>query len=183
MSYPGLILDERHAKASEELGHEVVLFVVERRAAKRCDAHGAVDPAALLVFLLERRVARLLDPLRDALHRPLERDLLPLRCPRGAVLAGRPARRIHVELKRRGALGAQRPAVDGGSRIALDVDDGVAAVVDEGRAADRAVGTDARGGLRIGDTGTQLHGALGEDVWKGPNPFAHRASRPFEEIL
>src|SRR3712207_4472189 len=89
MSYPSLVLDGDDAEAGrEELLDEVVLFVVEGGAAEVADGERPVDAVARGVELLEARVAGVLDEVGDAVHRPVERALLPMVGERGAILDG-----------------------------------------------------------------------------------------------
>ncbi len=71
VSYAGLILHRRDTEAGgEELLDEVILFVVQGRAAQVPDRQCPIDEVALLVTLLKGRVPRRLHPPRDALHGP-----------------------------------------------------------------------------------------------------------------
>ena len=81
-----------------------------------------IDGRAVGKFLGEGFVARLLHPLGDALHRPVERLGLPLRGMRRAVqhLVDPRLRQQHAQ--RAGAFRAQRALVDRAARIALDMD-------------------------------------------------------------
>ena len=49
MSYPGLIFDRDHAQsAAEELLDQIVLFIIQRRAAERADVVDGIEASALL---------------------------------------------------------------------------------------------------------------------------------------
>ena len=77
VSYAGLVLDCHHAQVGEELLDEVVFFVVQGGPAQVRHGSGVVEEVAFLVALLESGVARFLDELSDALHRPIERIRFP----------------------------------------------------------------------------------------------------------
>jgi hypothetical protein len=89
--------------------------------------------------IAEVAVARYLDTLRDPIHRPVEIPLFPLGCVRSPILDLRQAVRVHRELKRGRALGADRAAVDRAVRVPLDVDDLALPYADDLGTADRAV--------------------------------------------
>src|SRR6266545_1578225 len=145
VSYPRLVLDLKDPERRVELLQEVVLLVVERRAAEVRDAHGPAEPRALRVVrvgrapLLPRLVARPLHALRDHLHRLLERDRLPRRPAGPAVEDLLGAVGAGHELERRRALRAEAALGDGRVRIALDVGDPLVLHVHELAAADGAV--------------------------------------------
>src|SRR5439155_11671105 len=123
VSYAGPVLDGDHSQATEKHLADVVDLVVGGRAAEREYARRHVHNLAVREALDERVVARLLDQLPDAVHRPLEFHDLPARGTRLAVQdLGRPVR-IHVELVDRRALRAERAFVVRAARIAFDVDD------------------------------------------------------------
>src|SRR3954452_18630023 len=82
VSYPRLVLDLQRAERGEQLFDEVVLFVVQRRAAEARDAHGPAGAHAG-GLPLPALGPRLDDPVGDLVHRLVERDALPL----GAVWA------------------------------------------------------------------------------------------------
>src|SRR5204863_797612 len=124
----------------------------------------AVDRHPALVGLLEAGVARLLDELGDALHRPVERAVLPAVAVRRAVLDGRDPGGAIQQPERRGALRAERAAVDRAGVVALDVDDPAIPGVDELRAADRAVGADADAGVEAADPGVERAGRPADRV-------------------
>src|SRR5205823_12474711 len=100
MSYAGLVLDLDDAERRHQLLDQVVLFVVQRRAAEIADREGALCRVALFVLLLPVLVAGPEDALDDHLHRVLERELLPRVSVRAAVLdlvlAQRP---LHIVLR------------------------------------------------------------------------------------
>ncbi|EGJ79163.1 putative formate dehydrogenase, alpha subunit [Streptomyces sp. Tu6071] len=154
----GLVLDLYDAERGEELLDEVVLLVVERRAAEARDAHRArgAHPVALPLPGLGAGAD---DALGDHVHRRLQVERLPVGAVRPAVqdlVAARGARR---ELERGGALGAQAAPADGRGGVALDLRDLLALDVDLLAAADGAVrahrADDAVGG---GGTGPQPGG-------------------------
>src|SRR5579871_984284 len=142
VSYAGLVLDLDDAETRHELLDEVVLLVVERRAAEVPDRHRAVRRVAVLGCRLPRRGARCDDPVGDHLHRVAEGELLPGGAVRRAVLDLVLAERAVREALRRLALRAEAPARDRGRRVALDVRDLAALDVDQLAAADGAVRAD-----------------------------------------
>src|SRR5256885_15401790 len=112
----------------------------------------AVHRLALVVLLDEVRVAIVLEQLGDARQRLVPGHALPLVGAGGAVLGVFQAVRAVDEVQQRGALGAQRAAVDGVVRIALDVDHrqlgvlgAVAQRIHQYAATYRAVGTGLAG--------------------------------------
>src|SRR5262249_54486916 len=92
-------------------------------------------------------VAGLLNQTCDAVHRPIERALLPMIAVRGAVLHTSYAMRVRHELKSVGALGTQGALVDGAIGVALDIDYFAALCIDVLAAPNRAVWADA---VRLG---------------------------------
>ena len=103
--------------AGEQLLDQVVLFVVERRAAEVREAQRAVHSPAVIVSVLPAALARSYDALGDHVHRLLEFQLLPIGAARPPVLDPcEPARLLH-QLTRGGALGAQSPLVDRRARV------------------------------------------------------------------
>src|SRR5215210_7691316 len=165
VSYSCLVRYSYEPHRVEELGDEVVLLVVYRRAPDGGDGHRAAYLHALLVGVFPVLVARLLEPVGDHVHRLVERQLLPLLGVGPAVLDLRPAvRRVHHPVDSR-ALGTQGTGVDGAIRVALYVYDAAVAVVDQGRAANRAVRADA---TRL------LHAGV---VYAGPQFAGRRADR------
>ena len=83
----------------EELGYEVVLFVVYRGPADGRDRRRAAELLAVLVPVLPVLFARLLDTFSDHVESFLEREVFPLRRVRPAVADLRPAvrRDVHTE--------------------------------------------------------------------------------------
>ncbi len=145
-----LVLDLDHAERREELLDQVVLLVVERRAAERGDAHAAagalpvVLPLPALVAVGDARGRR---PCPSPCRGSSRSHSRAVRPPvEHVALARRPGR----ELQRRRALRAEPAAAVRRVGIALDLHDLVVAHVDVLRAADRAVGAhrpdDAVGG-------------------------------------
>src|SRR6185436_12815811 len=78
VSYAGLVLDLHRAHRGEGLLDEVVLLVVERRAAEVGEPERAVDPPTLVVRVLPPALAGGDQALGDHVHRRLELELLPL---------------------------------------------------------------------------------------------------------
>jgi rod shape-determining protein MreB len=164
VSDPGLVLDRDDAEAAHQLLLDVVPLVVERGPAEREDRRRHVDGLAVLEPLDERVVARLLHQLGDAIHGALELPLLPLGGAGRAVQDARGPVGIDVELVDRRALRTERALVERAPRIALDVHDLPVDGVHERRAADGAVGADARRGpggldpkvLRASDGGPKI---------------------------
>ena len=135
-----------------ELLHQVVLFVVQRRAAQAGDAQGAVQVSALLVGVLPGAGPGVQHPIDDHVDRGVQVQVLPLGTVRAPVPnRGHPAGRGD-QRQRRGALGAQPAAADGGVRIALDVGHPAAGAEHPLSAADRAERADRRRD-RVGDLG------------------------------
>src|SRR4051794_27746067 len=131
MSYARLVLDLDRAHRGEELLDEVVLLVVERRAAEVREPHRPVDLPPLVVAVLPAVLAGGDDTLGDHVHRLLELDLLPLGPARLAVADLGEAAGLLDELPRRRPLRAERALVDRGARVALDVDELAVARVDD----------------------------------------------------
>ena len=100
-------------------------------------------PVLPLPGIAEVAIARFLDTLRDPIHRPVEVPLFPLGCVRSPILDLRQAVRVHRELERGRALGAERAAVDRAVRVPLDVDDLALPYADDLGTADRAVRANA----------------------------------------
>src|SRR5437588_799146 len=73
-----LVRDLHGAHRREELLDQVVLLVVERRAAEMGEAQRAVDAVAAAVAILPAALARGDHALGDHVHRLLELELLPL---------------------------------------------------------------------------------------------------------
>ena len=142
MSYTGLVFDRDQAQtAAEEFLDEIILFIVHRRAAETRHRRHVIENCA--VTLVDKiRVASFFHPLRDSIHRPIERPLFPLRRIRSAIKHLRDAMRIDGQLKRVGAFGTERAFVDGTFRIAFDVDDPAAFDMNQLAAADRAIWAD-----------------------------------------
>src|SRR5204862_4120609 len=84
VSYAGLVLDLDDSERRAQLLDQVVLFVVERRAAEVADRQRAIRGNVVLRLLLPVLGARADDPLGDHLHRVVERELLPARAVRPA---------------------------------------------------------------------------------------------------
>src|SRR5262249_30524712 len=79
VSEASLVLDGKNAEPSgKEFLDQVVLLVVERRAAKRGHSLEMIDRDSGGILFNEVAVPRLLDEPCDALHRPLKGLLLPL---------------------------------------------------------------------------------------------------------
>ena len=147
-----LEVDEPHA--ARELGDQVVLLVVQHGRAQPRHAFAAVHRDRLVTDLDrldEGLVAGLLHPLRDLLHHPVERLLLPFVAPRGAVHALGDAPLVQRQLVGGRPFRTQRALGVGRVGVALDVDDLVVLDVDELGAPDRAVRTDARERLGLLD--------------------------------
>src|SRR5665213_1966347 len=123
MSNSRLIFDERRSDRPEQLGDQIIFFVVERGAAERGDRGRSGNAPAVVVELAEGPIARVLDAFANAVHRPLIRYVLPLRRERRATFGRRPTTRIDVELIGRGTFGAERARVDRRIGIAFDVED------------------------------------------------------------
>src|SRR6185436_1501896 len=126
VSYARLVLDLHGAHRGERLLDEVVLLVVERRAAEVREAERAIDAVAAVVAVLPAVLA-----LGDHVHRRLEVELGPLGRARRPVEDLRQPAGLLDELARGRALGAQRPLVDRRARVALDVDQLAVAGVDD----------------------------------------------------
>src|SRR5207247_7864295 len=110
------------AERREQLLDQVVLFVVERRAAERRDRERAVERLPVLLVLPRLR-ARRDDAVGDHVHRVLERQRLPRRSMGWPVLDAILAQRALDEVLRRRALRAEAPARDRALRVALDLRD------------------------------------------------------------
>src|SRR5215204_816155 len=153
VSYPCLVSDPQEPQRVEELGYEVILFVVYGGPADGGDRRRTAELLASLVPVLPVLVARLLDSRGDHVGRLLEREILPLRRVRPAVADLRPAVRRDVQTEGGRALGTERARVYGAVGVPFDVQDAPVPMVDERRAAYRAVGTHAHGFLYtlIGD--------------------------------
>src|SRR5699024_10733926 len=159
VSYAGLVLDLDRARGGEELLDQIVLLVVDGRAAEAGDAHRAPEGAALLVLVLPVLPAGLDEAVGDHVHRRVEIEVLPLGRVRAAV-AHRGLAEVGVrELLAGRALGAQPAAGDRGLRVPLDLDDLAVLMEDALAAADGAVGADALGHA-IGRAGAR-HRAAG----------------------
>ena len=159
VSYPRLVLDLDRAQGREELLDQVVLLVVERRAAEVGEAERAVDPPALVVGVLPAVLARRRSRARRSCPSPSRASSSSHSvAARAAVLDLREAVGLLDELARGRALRAERALVDRRARVALDVDELAAARVDDLAAADRAVGADRLGGLQPGDPRAGLLG-------------------------
>src|SRR5690606_17172027 len=148
-------------RADAELLDEVVLLVVEGRAAEERDGRRLADPPAVRVPLAIRAVARLTEPLGDPIHRPLEGDLLPLRPSGPPVEDPRQAPGVDRVLECARALGAKGALVDRALRVAFDVDDLPVPGVDQRAAPNGAVGADAPRGVDAVEAGTEGAGPLG----------------------
>src|SRR6185437_1088910 len=160
VSYARLVLDLHDPERDAKLLDQVVLLVVERRAAEVADCHRAVRGRAVVGQLFPVGRAGLDDPVDDHLHRFVERELLPARAVRPAVLDLVLAQRA-PDIRLRGlSLRAEAAARDRAGGVALDVLDLAVLDVDELPAADRAVGTDRLNNV-VGllDAGAQGFGA------------------------
>ena len=77
MSYSCLIADANHAQAcTKELLDQVVLFVVQRSAAKMGDGLGIHHGVPILVFD-KGLISALPDAIDDHIHRGLEIEIFP----------------------------------------------------------------------------------------------------------
>src|SRR4029079_12640713 len=95
-----LVLDLDDAESGAQLLDQVVLFVVERRAAEVADRERPICRVAGLRLLLPALLARADDALGDHLHRLIERQLLPARAVGTAILdLVFPQRALHVALR------------------------------------------------------------------------------------
>src|SRR5438067_1083719 len=142
VSYPRLVLDLHDPERGVELLEEIVLLVVERRAAEVRDTQRALNVFFPLVLLLPGALASFAYALGDHLRGALERDELPLLPARRTIEAVVQPVIAGNELERRRALWAQAAARDGGVFVALDVEDLSCLDVDLLAAADGAVGAD-----------------------------------------
>src|SRR5262249_23634306 len=139
MSYARLVADRDHPEAAgEQLLEQVVLFVVERRAAQVRDRRALHEGLAVARFL-EVAIARAPDAIGDHAHRRLETDLLPLARVRGAVLHARRPGGMREQLERRSAFRTQVSLGDRRLGVALDGDQASLAMEDQLSAADAAV--------------------------------------------
>src|SRR5581483_7748032 len=172
MSYARLVLDLDGAERGEELLDEVVLFVVERRPAEVREPERAAH-ALVTDVPLPTRPPRRDDAVGDHVHRVVEREVLPLRRVRPAVLDAVLTGGAGGELQRRRALRAQPAAADGRVGITLDLRDLAVLDVDELAAPDGAVRAhrlrDVIGGL---GTGAQPRRALALHGVLAPQPVA-----------
>src|SRR5439155_3407711 len=142
VSYAGLVLDLNDAETHGQLLDQVVLLVVEGRAAEHRDPHRPGEPVALLVRVLPGRAPGFDHPVGDHVHRLVEPELLPLRAIGAPVPNLRQPQGAGDETLRGGALGAEPAARDRAVGVALDLVDLAVADVDELPAADRAVRAD-----------------------------------------
>src|SRR4029453_2361768 len=153
------------AERGEELLDQVVLFVVERCAAERADAEGAIDFQRALAGLdlgLPGRLPSRDYAIGDHLHRLLERERFPFGAVGTPVLDPVLAQRARHETLRGRALRAETTARDRACRIALDLRDLVAFGIDELPAADRTVRADGlRHSLRLPRPWGEVGGWLG----------------------
>src|SRR6266566_816307 len=79
MSYTSLVLNRNDAEAAtEELLHQIVLFDVQGRTTECGYGKCMVDLSSIGQAFNERLIASLLDPLRNLLHRPVQRFDLPM---------------------------------------------------------------------------------------------------------
>src|SRR4051794_14534899 len=141
VAQPGLVLHLDDAQGRPELLDEVVLLVVQRRAAEVGDAHRAVG-AVPVQLLLPGLPARLDDPVGHHVQRLVQRQPFPVRAVRAAVQDVVAPGRAGGQLERAGALRAESSAVDRRVRIALDLDDLLVLDVHVLGAADPAVWAD-----------------------------------------
>jgi hypothetical protein len=159
-----LILDLDRAEGRVQLLEEVVLLVVEGRAAEAGDAHAAPERVALVVHVLPRLAPGGDHPVGDHVHRLVERQVLPL----GGVR--RPVPHLVLPLRTGdqgpcgGALGAQPASRDRRIGITLDLGDLPVLHEDALTAAHRAVWADGPHHLiGRGRAGLHLVGAAGAD--------------------
>src|SRR4051812_27881366 len=163
VSDPGLVLDLQDPQRRVELLEEVVLLVVEGRAAEVGDAERPLDRLSLVVPRFPGLVAGLLHALGDHLHRLLERDDFPFRPARPPVQALVDAMRAGDELEGGGALRTEAATRNGRVFVTLDVED--APILDEDllSATDGAVRTNALDRLvRALRAGAQRHAPFRE---------------------
>src|SRR4051794_27158445 len=112
MSYTGLVADANHAQTSgEKFLDQVVLFVVERGAAKMRDGLVLHQRLAVLLFH-EVALACVPKTIGDHVHGFLERNLFPLGSEWSAILDGHQALGMSVEFLRVGTLGAEASTRD-----------------------------------------------------------------------
>lgn len=140
---PRLVLHLYDAEPGEQLLDQVVLFVVQGRAAEAGDAERACGAQPVLLPF-PGAAPRLDHPVGDHVHGRLKVEGLPvggIRTPVEDLMATRGA---CGELKGGRSLRAEAASADGRGRIALDLDDFVVLDVDLLATADRAVRTDGR---------------------------------------
>src|SRR4051794_20193267 len=142
VSYARLVLDLHGPHRREELLDEVVLLVVERRAAEMREPEGALHANARVVLVLPARGARGDHAVGDHVHRLVELELLPLGAVRAAVLDLVLAHRALHHLLARRALRTEAAARDRAVGVTLDLRHLAVLHVDELGAADGAVGAD-----------------------------------------
>src|SRR6185312_9022172 len=135
---PRLILDLHRAQRGEQLLHQVVFFIVKRRAAEAGEPERA--PRLLAVDLLLPALAPRFDhPVGDHVHRLIQVKIFPVMPERTAVLDPVLPRVPRSELEARRPLRTQAAPAYGRVGIALDLDDLLVLNVDVLPAADRAV--------------------------------------------
>ena len=159
MSYTGLIFDVHDSEpGGKELFDNVVFLVVQRRATEMRYCRGPVHRSAVRGLMDEGLVSRLLHERGDAVHRPIERFILPVVAPWRPILHGRHATRIYDQPVRRRSLRAKRPTVDEALVVAFNRKDRFALVIDQLRAADGAVRANAYGNLSALEPETDFRG-------------------------
>src|SRR4029077_641055 len=136
---------------------QVVLFVVQGRAAEAGDPRGAAQRVPVRVGVLPAPAPGVEDPVGDHIHRRAQVELLPRGPVRRAVQHLLLPLRAGDELPAGRALRAQPPAGDRAVRVALDLDDLLVFDVHALRATDRAVRAD-RGDLPVGGFRTGRQG-------------------------
>src|SRR5204863_4485061 len=121
MSYARLVLDLDGTERGEQLLDEVVLLVVEGRAAEVREAERAAH--ALAVDLpLPSLATRRDDAVGDHVHRGVEREVFPVLAVRPAVAHLVLTVRARGELQAGRPLRAEPPAADRRVGVALDLD-------------------------------------------------------------
>src|SRR5438270_7940996 len=85
VSNTGLIFYLHYAEASEQLLNQVILFVIERRAAQVSDTERTSNRERFIIFVLPVLVTSFFHARRNHLHRLLERDFFPCRAVRFPV--------------------------------------------------------------------------------------------------
>lgn len=140
----------------KELGHQVIFLVVERRSTEGTHSECIVQRPSLLVLFLERCLARLVYPLCDTLHRPIQRFVLPVGCIGSTVFHLRPALLIDDQLVARRPFRTKTPLTYRTIGITFDINDLVVLDVDQLTTTNCAIGADAAKNFRILNTRLQL---------------------------